>query len=116
MQRERIITTSIAADRGEPPHQGARTFKKQGTGEYIEIDRPRRLVFTLSVPRYSQAVDRLTIEIAPLPDGCLLALTDEMAPGMEQHQERAMNGWVTILANLEKILGSLARRRRHVLE
>ena len=74
-------------------------------GEYIEIDRPRRLVFTLQVPRYSDAIDRITIEIAPTSDGCLLTFTGQMAPGTEEHAERATNGWTTILANLEKILG-----------
>jgi uncharacterized protein YndB with AHSA1/START domain len=74
-------------------------------GEYLEIERPTRLVFTLSVPRYSQNVDRITIVISPLPDGCLLAFADQMAPGTEDHVERATNGWATILASLEKILG-----------
>lgn len=74
-------------------------------GEYLEIERPTRLVFTLSVPRYSPHVDRITIAISPLPDGCLLTFTDQMAPGTEEHLERATNGWSTILANLEKILG-----------
>jgi len=74
-------------------------------GEYLEIDRPRRLVFTLQLPRYSASVDRITIEVAPLPDGCLLTLSDQMAPGTEEYAERARNGWTTILANLEKILG-----------
>ena len=73
-------------------------------GEYLEIERPTRLVFTLSVPRYSPHVDRVTITITPLPDGCLLTFTDQMAPGTEEHVERATNGWATILANLEKIL------------
>jgi uncharacterized protein YndB with AHSA1/START domain len=74
-------------------------------GEYLEIDRPKRLVFTLKVPRYSESIDTITVEIAPLPDGCLLTFTDRMAPGTEEHLERATNGWTTILANLEKILG-----------
>ncbi|MEO5894091.1 MAG: SRPBCC family protein [Vicinamibacterales bacterium] len=74
-------------------------------GEYLEIERPTRLVFTLSVPRYSAHVDRVTIAISSLPDGCLLTFTDQMAPGTEEHLERATNGWATILANLEKILG-----------
>jgi uncharacterized protein YndB with AHSA1/START domain len=73
-------------------------------GQYLEIERPTRLVFTLQVPHYSPNVDRITIVITPLPDGCLLTFSDQMAPGTEEHLERAANGWSTILANLEKIL------------
>ena len=47
------------------------------TGEYLEIDRPRRLVFTFAVPAYSALVTRVTLEIAPLDDGCELNLTHE---------------------------------------
>ena len=73
-------------------------------GEYLEIERPTRLVFTLSVPRYSPHVDLVTIAISPLPDGCVLTFTDQMAPGTEEHVERATTGWATILTNLEKVL------------
>jgi len=30
-------------------------------GEYCEIDRPLRLVFTLQVPKYSETIDRITL-------------------------------------------------------
>src|SRR5688500_14775841 len=35
-------------------------------GTYLELERPRRLVFTLRVPKYSPDADRVTIEIKPL--------------------------------------------------
>jgi uncharacterized protein YndB with AHSA1/START domain len=44
-------------------------------GTYLEIDRPRRLVFTLQVPTHFPGVSRVTVEIAPGRDGCLLTLT-----------------------------------------
>src|SRR5690242_3540929 len=40
------------------------------SGEYLEVERPRRLVFTIRVPKYSQNVDRVTIDITPLAGGC----------------------------------------------
>jgi len=41
-------------------------------GEYLEIDRPRRLVFTFAMPQFSPNSDRLTVEIAPDGAGCIL--------------------------------------------
>ena len=38
-------------------------------GEYLKIDRPRRLVFKFSTPQYSANVDRLIVEIAPVNNG-----------------------------------------------
>jgi uncharacterized protein YndB with AHSA1/START domain len=71
------------------------------TGEYLEIDRPRRLVFTLSVPKYSSDVGRVTIEIEPLDSGCELTLTnDGVPPGFE---EPAVAGWSAILAGLAAV-------------
>ena len=71
------------------------------TGEYLEIDRPRRLVFTLQVPFYSEEIDRITVEIEPADDGCELTLTQETTP---QWAEPATEGWTMILDGLAKAL------------
>ena len=39
-------------------------------GEYLEIDRPRWLVFTFRMPQFSDSEDRVVVEIAPLAEGC----------------------------------------------
>ena len=68
------------------------------TGEYLEIDRPRRLVFTLKVPKYSQESTKLTIEIRALDSGCELTLTHEGV--LPDYIARTTSGWNMILEHL----------------
>ena len=67
-------------------------------GEYREIDRPSRLVFTFGVPQFDPRMTTVTIEIRPLPGGCELTLTNEGVP--EEHMEGARDGWTHILKGL----------------
>ncbi|HEX4197711.1 MAG TPA: SRPBCC domain-containing protein [Caulobacteraceae bacterium] len=48
-----------------------------GLGEYIEIDRPRRLVFSFGMPQFSPLMCTVTVEIVPDGDGCILTLAQE---------------------------------------
>ena len=71
-------------------------------GEYLEIDRPRRLVFTLQVPFYSEKVDRVTVEIEPANGGgCDLTLIHETAA---RWADGAVEGWRGIFDSLEQVL------------
>ena len=68
-------------------------------GEYLEIDRPRRLVFTFRVPEYSADSTQVSIDIVPLATGCELTLIHE---GVYPHYaSRTEEGWAAILARLE---------------
>src|SRR5579863_7829139 len=49
-------------------------------GEYLEIDRPRRLVFTFAVPKYSSQQSKVSIDILWTENGCELTLTQEKFP------------------------------------
>jgi uncharacterized protein YndB with AHSA1/START domain len=73
-------------------------------GEYLEIDRPHRLVFTLWVEGYSRAADRVTIEIAPHGAGSRATLTHEMPPEAGEFKKRTEEGWSKILQGIEKVL------------
>ncbi len=72
------------------------------TGEYLEIDRPRRLVFTFGVPKYSPLVTRVVIDIVPRDGGCELTLTNENVP--PDYVSRNEEGWTRILDKLAETL------------
>jgi len=72
-------------------------------GEYLEIDRPRRLAFTFAVPKFSVAMTKVTIDIAPLESGCELTLVHEGV--LPEWAERTRGGWGMILEALARSLG-----------
>ena len=44
-------------------------------GEYLELDRPRRIVFTFAMPQFSPNSDTITVEFAPDGAGCVMTFT-----------------------------------------
>ena len=68
-------------------------------GTYIEIDRPRRLVFTFGMPQFAADFDTVIVEIEADGDGCVLTLTQEgLRPGYEKS---TVNGWGKMFTLLE---------------
>lgn len=70
-------------------------------GEYLVIDRPRRLVFTLAVEKYSQEIDQVEISIEPRGHGCELTLTHGMSAAWKDRKGDIERGWSGILDGLE---------------
>lgn len=73
-------------------------------GEYRELDRPRRIVFTFAVPLYSEVYTTVFIDIMPLESGCELTLTHEGV--LDSYAEGTNKGWKMIFESLENCLGS----------
>ncbi len=71
-------------------------------GTYIEIDRPRRLVFDFAVPQYEPTLTRITLDFAPSGSGCQLTLTHEGV--FEAYVKQTEHGWGMILSALERAL------------
>lgn len=70
-------------------------------GRYLEIDRPRRLVFEFGVPAYSPEMGRVEIDIEGLADGgCRLTLTAWVDP---EYADQTQQGWTRILATLDGV-------------
>jgi len=74
------------------------------TGEYLEIDRPRRLVFTFGVPQYTSEFTKVIIEITARSKGCDLVLIHEGV--WEDYATRTESGWNMILDELNTTLSS----------
>ncbi len=75
------------------------------TGEYLEIERPRRLVFTFGVPKYAKHFDRVKVEIAAREDGCELTLSHEMNPEWSEYAKGTQDGWTMIVEGLAAAIG-----------
>jgi uncharacterized protein YndB with AHSA1/START domain len=75
-------------------------------GEYLEIVRPHRLVFTLSVEKYSLDFERVTIVFDPRGTGCELTLTHKTKPDLAR---QVSHGWVRMLEELAAVLGESSR-------
>jgi uncharacterized protein YndB with AHSA1/START domain len=82
------------------------------TGTYVELDRPRRLVFDFTVPAFSDHRTRVSVDITPHDDGGSdVGLTAHDTPA--EHAERARAGWGTILDALARALVDTDPSRVH---
>lgn len=69
-------------------------------GEYLEIDRPRRLVFTFGVPQFDPNMTRVEIDIVAKGSGCALTLTHHHVP--KEWQSQTTDGWIKLLGSLQR--------------
>jgi len=67
------------------------------TGTYLALERPRLIVFTFGVEKFSSESSTVTIEIVPSRRGCELTLTHEMTAAAAPYRERTEEGWRGIL-------------------
>ena len=77
-------------------------------GKYVEIDRPKRLVFDFSVLTFgSDDATRVTVDIQPLgPMACELTVSHALGSSNLAHnmEESSRKGWDAMLANMEREL------------
>ena len=102
---EEIVRVSI-----DPRVGGLFSFvvRRQGqeidhVGEYLEIERPRRLAFTWAVGKRSPDDTRVIIDFSPLGAGCELVLRHERVWG--DYEARTAQGWTTLLDAAARLLG-----------
>jgi uncharacterized protein YndB with AHSA1/START domain len=72
------------------------------TGEYLELDRPRRLAFNFKVPKFSDEATRIQLDLEPSGFGTQLRLVHEGV--FPEYAGRTEQGWNGILDGLAKAL------------
>jgi uncharacterized protein YndB with AHSA1/START domain len=72
-------------------------------GEFLELDRPRRIMFTFATSGEEKST-RVTVEITPTLAGCRLTLSHDLAPEWQAYADRARQGWTLILDGLASTL------------
>lgn len=76
-------------------------------GRYLQLTRPRRLVFEFGVAGIDAAPTQVTLDIEPLgPQACELTLDHALGDSEEAHQgaAAARRGWQSLLEALERDL------------
>ena len=103
---ERIVRLTLDARVG-----GKFSFvvDRQGTqidhvGEYLELDRPRLLVFTWTTRESLPEKSRVIVEITPRDAGCDVKLTHLMGAAWSAYVDQAAHAWTKMLDALERAI------------
>lgn len=76
-------------------------------GVFLELRRPRRMVFCFSVAEHDHNADRIEIDIDQVGDGTRLTLSHEMCAEWAQLEEQTRQGWVHVMEGLERELEAM---------
>ena len=82
-------------------------FDAQHRGTYIEIDKPRRIVFDFTVEPYTDAPTRVALDFVPMGVSvCDVVLTHDLGQSdtARANAKRTEQGWSRMLDMLEKVL------------
>ena len=74
-------------------------------GRYLQMDRPRRLVFTWGIRGESEEQSRVIVDLLPTGAGCELTLTHEVRRHIADSAAWTEAGWITRLDLLASALG-----------
>jgi uncharacterized protein YndB with AHSA1/START domain len=80
--------------------------KVEYVGEYLDVVRPRRLVFALLAEKYSLNFERVTVELNVRESGCELSLTHATKP---EFMQLARRDWANVFARLAVVLAQTGR-------
>ena len=75
-------------------------------GKYLELDRPRRIVFTwITDPSEEADPSKVTVAIVPDGAGCVVTLVHEMDAAWADYIARTEQGWGRMMKAIDGLLG-----------
>jgi uncharacterized protein YndB with AHSA1/START domain len=84
----------------------ATAIEVEHSGRFLQLDRPRRIAFSFSLPQFQAHETAVIIDIEPQGDGCELTLRHDLglAEDAAEMLEQAEAGWTRMLAALDTAL------------
>jgi len=74
-------------------------------GTYLELERPRKIVFTWIVDESEEAnPSTVTLTIQPEEEGCVATIVHEMDAQWADYIARTESGWARMLENVARLL------------
>lgn len=75
-------------------------------GRFVEVDRPRRVVFDFWVDDAPDDATTVTVDFVANADGCVVTLSHDLAPAWARYRDRTVHGWTMILDSLDRTMES----------
>jgi uncharacterized protein YndB with AHSA1/START domain len=76
-------------------------------GTYLELDRPRKIVFTWIVDASEEAdPSRVTLTLVPEATGCTATIVHQMDAKWHEYVARTEAGWARMLEHIDQLLSA----------
>jgi len=86
-------------------------------GEYLEIDRPNKLVFTFKMPQFNDLQDEISVKIKDMEKGCEMTFVQgivvphepewteaDIENAMKEYHEQTEQGWGYMFEGLKQLV------------
>ncbi|OZU87027.1 ATPase [Virgibacillus indicus] len=96
-------------------HRDGKDYR--AVGEYLEIDPPKKLVFTFKMPQFSELEDTITVELKEISAGCEMTFTQlihvapeenwtkaDMEKALGEYHDGSEHGWNLMFMGLKELV------------
>jgi uncharacterized protein YndB with AHSA1/START domain len=96
-------------------HRGGKDYR--AIGEYLEIDPPKKIVFTFKMPQFSELEDTITVELKELHQACEMTFTQvihvaheenwtesDIEKALAEYYDGSEHGWNLMFMGLKELL------------
>ncbi|MEH6944539.1 SRPBCC family protein [Bacillus sp. JJ722] len=86
-------------------------------GEYLEIDLPKKIVFTFKMPQFSETEDTITVELREIQQGCEMTFSQhiivpheenwtqsDIEKALKEYHDGSEHGWNLMFMGLKELV------------